>query len=69
MKKNISVADRFIRIIISFLLAGLYAAHILTGTLAIVLLVVAAILTLTAFVNFCPLYFVLGIKKWQKKSA
>ena len=62
MKKNMGSADRIIRILIAAVLAGLYFGGVLTGTIGIVLLVVAGVFLLTSFVGFCPLYTLVGIK-------
>jgi len=56
MKRNMSNTDRIVRLVISALFAYLYFGGIVTGTLGIVLLVLAGIFTLTAIVAFCPLY-------------
>jgi hypothetical protein len=61
MKKNMNSIDRGVRIAIAIVIAALYATHVISGTLAIVLLVVAAIFILTGVVSFCPLYAVLGM--------
>lgn len=56
MKRNMSNTDRIVRLVISALFASLYFSGLATGTLGIVLLVLAGVFTLTAFVAFCPLY-------------
>lgn len=56
------IADRVIRVIIAAVIAGLYFGGIVTGTLGIVLLVLAGIFVLTSLVGFCPLYAPFGIK-------
>lgn len=61
MKKNMSSADRIIRLIISAIFVALYFTNVVTGTWGIVLLVLAAIFTLTSLINFCPLYTIFGI--------
>jgi hypothetical protein len=66
MKKNMGTADKIIRIIIAAAIAGLYFGHIISGTVAIVLLVLAAIFILTSFISFCPLYAPLGISTCKK---
>lgn len=68
MKKNMSKADGIIRVIIAAIIATLYFSNILTGTLGIILLVLAGIFVLTSFVSFCPIYAVLGIKTCKVKS-
>ncbi|MFN4315438.1 MAG: DUF2892 domain-containing protein [Chitinophagaceae bacterium] len=61
MKKNMGNADRIIRILIAAVLAGLYFGGVVSGTLGIVLLVVAGVFLLTSFVGFCPLYTLVGL--------
>lgn len=60
MKKNVTRPDRVIRLIVAAVLIGLYAAGILTGTVGIVALVIAAVMAVTAVFSFCPLYKILG---------
>lgn len=60
MKKNMGSSDRFIRIFVTIVLASLYYAGIVTGTLGIVLLVIAGIMLLTSFIGYCPLYAPFG---------
>lgn len=61
MKPNMGTADRAIRIIVAILIGVLYFAGKISGTLGIVLGIVAIIFLLTSFVSVCPLYSVLGI--------
>lgn len=61
MKNNMGNTDRIVRILIAILFVALYFTNTVSGTLGIVLLVIAGILTLTSLVNFCPLYRLLGI--------
>jgi predicted ABC-type exoprotein transport system permease subunit len=62
MKKNMGTADRIIRLIIAAVIAMLYFTKILTGTLGIVLLVLAGVFVLTSLISFCPLYAPFGLK-------
>jgi hypothetical protein len=57
MPKNMGNADKIIRIIISVIIAGLYLSETITGTVGVVLLVLAVIFALTSAVGFCPLYW------------
>jgi hypothetical protein len=66
MKKNMGPTDKLIRSIIGIIIAILYYAGIITGTLAIVLLAFAIIFLLTSFISFCPLYTLLGINTNKK---
>ena len=61
MKKNMGSADRMIRIVLAVIIAGLYYGGYISGTLGIVLLVVAVVFALTSFVSFCPAYLPFGI--------
>lgn len=61
-------ADRIIRILIAAVIVILFAANIITGTLAIVLLVVAGVFLLTSFLGFCPLYLPFGISSCSRKE-
>jgi hypothetical protein len=61
MKPNMSSADRVIRVMIAILLIVLGLTSVLTGTLAVVGYVLAAVFLLTAVVSFCPLYALLHI--------
>ena len=49
-------ADKIIRFIIAAVIGVLYFMNIVSGTLEIVLLVLADIFVLTSLVSFCPLY-------------
>ena len=62
MKKNMGIFDRSIRIIIAAVLVVLYFTNVISGVLAIVLLVVAGVFLLTSLISVCPLYLLLGIK-------
>lgn len=69
MKKNMGSADRIVRILIALLAAYLYYAGIVTGTLGVVLIVVAVVFVLTSLVSFCPLYAIFGINTCRVKKA
>lgn len=60
MKKNIGNTDKLVRLVIALVISVLYFANIITGTLAVVLGVVAVVLVATALLNFCGLYAVMG---------
>ncbi len=68
MKTNMGIIDRIIRIVLALILAGLYFANVVSGTLAIVLLVLAGVFALTTLIGFCPLYWPFGINTWGKKK-
>jgi len=66
MKKNMGMADRTIRSIIAILIAILYFTNVITGTVGIVLLILACVFLLTSVVSFCPLYFPFGLNTCKK---
>jgi len=67
MKTNVGIIDRAVRIMAAFVIIVLYFTHVITGTLAILLLVLAGIFILTGLIRFCPLYLPFGINTWNKK--
>lgn len=69
MKKNMGNADRIIRVIIAAIIAALYFMNVITGTLGIVLLVLAGVFVLTSLISFCPLYAPFGIKTCPMKKG
>ena len=68
MKQNMGRNDRLIRTGIAAIIAILYFSNVITGTLATVLLVVAAVFALTSLVSFCPLYTLLGMDTCGRKG-
>lgn len=68
MKKNMGTIDKVVRILIALVIIGLYFANVISGTLAILLLVLSGIFILTSFISFCPLYFPFGISTNKKKA-
>jgi hypothetical protein len=66
MKANLGMADKVVRILAAVAIGILYFMNLITGTTAIVLLIVAVILVLTSLISFCPLYYLLGIKTRKK---
>ncbi len=61
-------ADRIIRLIISAIFVALYFSGMVTGIVGTVLLVLAAVFTLTSVISFCPLYSIFGISTCPAKS-
>ncbi len=68
MKKNVGSVDKTIRILAAVAIIALYLSHVISGTVAIVLLVFAGIFLLTGFLSFCPLYVPLNISTCKKKN-
>jgi hypothetical protein len=59
--------DRIVRILAAIVIAVLYFTDVLTGTLGIILLILAAVFLLTSFISFCPLYIPFRINTRPKK--
>ena len=62
MTKNMGSADRIIRVIIAAIIGVLYFTETISGTLGIILLVLAGVFVLTSVISFCPLYAPFGLK-------
>lgn len=69
MKTNMGSLDRAVRIVIAFVIGGLYYANIIGGTTAIILLIVAGVFIVTSFVGVCPLYYPFRISTCRKKTT
>lgn len=68
MKKNMGSMDKIIRSVIAVVFAVLYFTNVITGTLGIVLMVLAAVFLLTSLVSFCPLYALFGLSTCKVKD-
>ncbi|MBK7966498.1 MAG: DUF2892 domain-containing protein [Bacteroidetes bacterium] len=68
MKKNMSSADRIIRLIISAIMVGLYFTGTVSGTVGMILLVLAGVFTLTSIISYCPLYSIFGFSTCPVKQ-
>ena len=66
MKKNIGSIHKIIRILIAVIIGVLVFANVVTGTLGIVLLILAAVFIITSLVSFCPLYTLIGLNTCPK---
>ena len=67
MKKNMGTVDKTLRIFAAALIVLLYFTKVISGTLAIVLMVFAVIFVVTSFISFCPLYPLLGMNTRKKE--
>lgn len=56
MTKNMGTVDRIIRFVAAVAVAILYFTGVISGTLAIILGVLAIVLLATSIIGFCPLY-------------
>ena len=60
--------DKVIRILVALVVIGLYLAHVISGVVAIVLIILAAVFVITSMVGFCPLYLPFGINTDKKED-
>lgn len=67
MKKNMGNADRIIRSVIALVVLVLFITDVISGTLGIILLVLAGIFLLTSLIRTCPLYLPFGLSSIRKK--
>lgn len=62
-------ADKIIRLIIAAVIGLLYWQGIISGTLGLVLTILAVVFVATSLVSFCPLYTIFGLKTCKVKEA
>lgn len=65
---NMIPVDRIIRLIIASVFIALYLGNIVKGALGIILIMIAVVASATALVNYCPLYTMFGIHRWEKRN-
>lgn len=68
MKKNVGNGDRFFRVIIGIIALIIGISGFFEGLINWILLGVGAIMVVTASIQFCPLYTILGINTCKVKS-
>jgi hypothetical protein len=66
MKANVGTVDKIIRIALAALVAILYFTNVISGTLGIILLVLAGVFVLTSLVSFCPIWAIFGVNTCKK---
>jgi hypothetical protein len=69
MKKNIGPTDRIIRIAAGIILGIIFFANIVSGTLGIIVIILAALLLLFGLIGNCPLYIPFGINTCKTKES
>lgn len=62
MQANMGTIDRVLRVVVAVLFAGLIFSGMVSGLVAIILGVLAAVFVLTSLIGFCPLYMPFGIR-------
>lgn len=69
MKRNMGRIDKFVRVSLAVIAALLVYFNVVQGTLAYVLLAVAAVFVLTSLISFCPLYGLVGLNTCKIKKT
>ena len=69
MKKNMGSMDRVIRLGIAVVIAVLYFTGVISGTVAIVLGILAVVFIATSMVSTCPLYLPFGLSTRGKEKT
>jgi hypothetical protein len=67
MKANMGSTDKMVRIIIAIVIAILFFTNVISGTLGIILLILAGVFVLTSLISFCPLYPIVGMNTKKKE--
>lgn len=66
LPQNVGSVDRIVRVVVALLIAVLYFTNVISGTVAIILGILAIVFILTSAVSFCPLYLPFGISTKKK---
>jgi hypothetical protein len=66
MSKNVGMIDRLLRLLVVAAIVVAYALGHLSGTIAIVLGIVALVLLLTSLFSVCPAYSLFGVSTCQR---
>jgi hypothetical protein len=68
MKKNMGFVDKFVRVLAAVIIAVLYLTHVISGLLALILLIIGIIFIVTSLLGFCPMYLPFHINTGKKKE-
>ena len=69
MKKNVGNTDKLIRLVVALVIAVLYFMGVISGTVAIILGVVAVAMVATSLLGFCGLYAIFGCSTCKSEPA
>ena len=65
--RNIGGVERILRVSIAIIAVILYMKGVLIDNLGVSAMIAAAVLILTSFISFCPLYAILGVSTNKTK--
>jgi Protein of unknown function (DUF2892) len=69
MKTNVGIYDQAVRTLLAIAVVMLYYFNLIDGTIAQVLLILAAVLVLSSLFGFCPLYKLFHINTAERHSS
>jgi len=61
--------DKVIRVLVAVIIVVLYFTHVVSGTLAVILLILAGVFVVTSLLGICPLYLPFGLSTRKKEEA
>lgn len=68
MQGNMGTIDRLIRLLVAVVIGALYLGGRLSGTLAIILGIVAVAFLATSLIGWCPAYLPFGISTRRRSG-
>jgi hypothetical protein len=68
MKKNVGSADQIIRYVLAAILIILYFLKVVPPVWGYIFLGLAAVFIITSLLNFCPIWWIIGVKTNKTKS-
>ena len=69
MKQNMGSFDKLVRVLVAAVIAILYFTNQISGTVAVILGVLAVVFLLTSAIGFCPLYLPLKLLDDKKERC
>jgi hypothetical protein len=66
MTKNMGIADRVIRTLLAIVVGVLYVTGAISGTVAVILGLIAVVFLVTSATSFCPAYLPFKINTARK---
>ena len=69
LTQNLGTVDRTIRVLAGLAIGVLYFTNVISGTVAIVLGIVAIAFIVTSFIGWCPAYLPIGLSTRKRPPA
>lgn len=61
--------DKIVRLVLVVIIAALAYTNVISGALAVILLILAGVFLLTSLIGFCPLYWPFKISTCPRKES